>query len=133
MHGLRELVRFHRFPITDTVHFLCSPKENEPKERAPCPLVLWTSLRFSTGPGAQKLVQTSLDSDSLLAFSARSAMLGYGTMGIAEPLKSSCLYKSVFWISLANRFTDAKLKQSDESNDFGTIINTASKRKKKTS
>jgi len=45
---------------------LCSPKENQPKERAPCPLVLRTALRFSNGPGAQKLPALS-GSDSLRA------------------------------------------------------------------
>jgi hypothetical protein len=36
--------------IVFIVHFLCSPKENEPKERAPSHSVLWTYLCFSKGP-----------------------------------------------------------------------------------
>ena len=42
-------------PELPIVHFLCAPKENEPKERAPCPWVLRTALCFSPGPGSQKL------------------------------------------------------------------------------
>jgi hypothetical protein len=36
------------------VHFLCSPKENEPKERAPRHSVLWNFLWFSKGPALEE-------------------------------------------------------------------------------
>ncbi len=39
------------------VHFLCSPKENEPKEKAPGHLVLRTSLHSSILPGIYKLAE----------------------------------------------------------------------------
>ena len=45
-----DLENLYRFAIyVFFVHFLCSPKENEPKERAPCHSVLRTFLCFSKG------------------------------------------------------------------------------------
>jgi hypothetical protein len=53
------------------VHFLCLPKENEPKESAPWHLVLRTALRSSKLPGFCKLASLK----QAKSFSAASAVL----------------------------------------------------------
>jgi hypothetical protein len=68
------------------VHFLCSPKENEPKERAPCHSVLRTFLCFSKGPALEKtrFAQTVHERNPDL-----SAMLDLVTTGLKEDFGAS--------------------------------------------
>jgi hypothetical protein len=68
------------------VHFLCSPKENEPKERAPSHSVLRTTLRFSKGPALEetRFAQTVHERHPDL-----SAMLDLVTMGLNNDLGRS--------------------------------------------
>jgi hypothetical protein len=68
------------------VHFLCSPKENEPKERAPCHSVLRTSLCFSKDPELEetRFAQTVHELNPDL-----SAMLDLVTTGIKNELRGS--------------------------------------------
>jgi hypothetical protein len=74
--------RFFQSEMKAACSFSLLAQRKEPKERAPCPLVLRTSLRFSNGPGSQKLArckqltQTVREPDRL-----RCAMLGCGTTG----------------------------------------------------
>ena len=63
------------------VHFLCSPKENEPKERAPRHSVLRTSLCFSKGPA---LEETRFAQTVHERYPALSAMLDIVTMGFKK-------------------------------------------------
>jgi hypothetical protein len=67
------------------VHFLCAPKENEPKERAPCHLVLRTTLRFSKRTGAAELpafgLWPSAGQTVLALVPSVSVMLGCVTTG----------------------------------------------------
>jgi len=58
--------------------------QNEPKEKAPFPLVLRTTLRFSPRAGRAKtrFAQTVCAPDRPC-----SAMLGFGTTGLAESVK----------------------------------------------
>jgi hypothetical protein len=64
------------------VDFLCSPKENEPKERAPCHSVLLTFLCFSKGPALEetRFAQTVHELNPDL-----SAMLDLVTTGLKNP------------------------------------------------
>jgi hypothetical protein len=72
------------------IHFLCLPKENESKERAPASRVshfVRDTLRFSNLPGLLKLVPGGTQTVNNPS-SAATAMLGYGPMGFISKLPS---------------------------------------------
>jgi hypothetical protein len=65
------------------IHFLCLPKENESKERAPVSRVshyVRDALHSSNLPGLLKLVPCGTQTVNN-PFSAASVVLGYGEMG----------------------------------------------------
>jgi hypothetical protein len=68
------------------VDFLFSPKENEPKERAPCHSVLLTFLCFSKGPALEetRFAQTVHELNPDL-----SAMLDLVTTGLKNDMRGS--------------------------------------------